>query len=102
MMTTAYSIERTGTQFSPFGKTSPGYNTPDPIVAERANVFTPAYAHPMHQPQRMSAPQYCRQKLVEEKEREKQKRNKQEDYKRNKEIAVLSPKNAETKTSTLV
>ena len=51
-MTTAFQVEQSQ-QHSYFGKTSPGFGTPDPASAKRADIFTPAYAHPMHQPQRM-------------------------------------------------
>jgi len=90
MTTAAYPVENSVPQYSRFGKTSPGFNTPDSVIAERANVFTPAYAHPMHYPQRMTPPQYYRQYREEENSRKEEEQLKIEDSKRNKEITPPS------------
>ena len=98
-MTTAYPADQSGSQYSRFGKTSPGFNTPDAIVAERANVFTPAYAHPMHHPRRMAtlsniptSPQYYQHNQEEENKRrreEEQRMKEEKDSKRSMEIVSL-------------
>ena len=80
MMSTAYDP---GQQYSTFGKKSPGFNTPDPVMSERATVFTPAYAHPMHQPQQKSNSK-CYQQQQEEKKgaRKEEKQWKKEEEKK--------------------
>lgn len=76
-MTTAFQVE-SSRQYSRFGKTSPGYNIPDSDSMKRADIFTPAYAHPMHQPQRMTSSSYQPRKLEIETREEEEKRVKRE------------------------
>ena len=54
-----------GSQYSDLESNSPGCMIPDPIMVERANAFTPSYAHPMHQPRHKSTPQYYQQQQEE-------------------------------------
>nr|CAB3267156.1 tensin homolog [Phallusia mammillata] len=61
-----------------FHETSPGFKVADPRVAERAVVFTPAYAHPMHQPQHIPTQQQ-QIKLQEEKQHEELQRRRREE-----------------------
>ncbi|XP_076822845.1 uncharacterized protein LOC143469149 isoform X2 [Clavelina lepadiformis] len=71
MMSTALSADPV-IQYPHYHDTSPGFKVADPNVAQRANVFTPAYAHPMHHPQHMSQHHYQLQQQKQEDQHRRQ------------------------------
>jgi len=79
-MTTATASVVTNNQSTLFQETRVSYNATEPNGVKRSKQFTPAYAHPMHQPQHMELHHYQlqNQEEIRRKQQVDEKRNKQQ------------------------